>query len=379
MRSRTEAGAVFLAALAIATVTLCAACTWQSPRTVAQDYLTALQAHHYEQCYAMLTEEDRKACPIDHFLAVVPLAPDVTRRWFRLALGATSFEIGEPAGQELRRTIPLEVKAPDLARFERIINARVGLDADPAPAARKALAHGDYPRLAYRDDIVLVKEHHRWRVRADFPARLQAADLRRKALDLYYGGSYAQAIDHLRQAIAVLDKSDATGGWGLKFLYARELHELGEIAAESAAASAYAENLKLSEIAMRMSAAQHPAVFGKITNQGNRVIDELRMKVTFFTGRRASRRALFIEQHIPIATPLQFTNFTIKALPLMPGETREFGFELKAPIDTQQVADPYVVVSDIVFTAPELMPPASAESHANRKAVPAATATEPRD
>ncbi len=360
---------------ALATATLCAACTWQSPRTVAQDYLTALEEHHYEQCYAMLTEDDRKAYPLDRFLAMVPLAPDVTRRWFRPVLKATSFEVGEPTGQGLRRTIPINVKAPDLARFQRIIDATVGPDADPAPVARKALAHGDYPQLACRDDIVLLKEHHRWRVRAGLRAREQAADLRRQTLDLYYGGSYKQAIDYYRQAIAVLDKSDATGGSGLKFLYARELHELEEIAGESAAATAYAENLKLSEIGMRMSAAQHPAVFGKITNRGNRALDEVRMKVTFFKGRGAARRALFIEQHIPIATPLQFTDFTIKALPLMPGETREFGFELKAPISTQQVADPYVAVSDIVFTEPELMPPAGSGSHPNRKAVPAATAT----
>jgi hypothetical protein len=364
-----------MAALAIAAATLCAACTWQSPRTVAQDYLTALQEHQYQQCYAMLTEDDRETCPLDRFLALVPLAPDVTRRWFRPVLKAASFEIGEPTGEGLRMTIPIDVKAPDLARLERIINATVGLDADPAPAARKALAFGGFPRLSYRDDIVLVKEHHRWRVRADFPAREQAADLRRQALDLYYTGSYTQAIDYYRQAIAVLEKSAATGGWGLGFLYARELHELETIVGESAAATTYAENLKLSEIGMRMSAAAHPAVFGKITNLGHRAVDGVRMRVTFFKGRGDARRVLFIEQHVPIATPLQFTDFSIKALPLMPGETRDFGFELKAPISTQQIADPYVTVSDIVFTQPELTLPAHSDSHPNSKAGPAATAT----
>jgi tetratricopeptide (TPR) repeat protein len=370
-------GAAFLAALAIAASSLCASCTWQSPRTVAQDYMSALEDHHYDQCYAMLTEADRQVCSLDRFLTLVPLAPDVTRRWFHATLKATSFKIGEPAGQGLRRIIPIDVKAPDLVRFERIIDATVGPDADPAPVADKALAHGDYPQLAYLDDIVLVKEHHRWRVRADFPARQQAADLRRQALDLYYGGSYKEAIDYYRQAIELLEKSDATGGWGLKFRYGRELHEIEEIAGQSAAAAAYLDNLKLSEIEMRMSAQEHPAVFGKITNHGNRPLDEVRMKVTFFKGHGAARRALFIEQHIPIATPLQFTDFTIRALPLMPGETRDFGFELKAPISTQQVADPYVAVSDVVFTESALMPPA--DSHPTGKASPAATAAEPED
>jgi hypothetical protein len=365
-----------VAVLAIAAATFCAACTWQSPRTVAQNYLTALQEHRYEQCYAMLTEDDRKACPLDRFLALVPLAPDVTRRWFRPTLKATSFDIGEPAGQGLRRTVPIDVKAPDLARFERIINATVGPDADPGPAARRALAHAEVPRLAYRDDIVLEKEHHRWRVWAGFRAREQAADLRRRGLDFYYAGSYKRAIDSYRQAIAVLEKSDATGGWGLKFLYARELDALEKIVSESAAATAYTANLKLSEIGMKMSAAKHPAVFGKITNLGDRPLDSVRMQVTFFEGRSAARRVLFIEQHIPIATPLQFTDFTIRAQPLMPGETRDFGFELKAPIGTQQVADPYVAVSDIVFTQPALLL-AGPDSQPNRKAAPAATSSSP--
>jgi hypothetical protein len=372
MRSRLRPGALCVAALAIAT--LCTSCTWQSPRTVAQNFLRALQDHHYEQCYAMLTEDDRAVCPLARFLTMVPLAPDeVTRRWFGPVLKATSFEIGEPSGQGLRRVTPINVKTPDLARFERIINATVGLDADPVAVARKTLAHGDYPQLAYRDDIVMVKEHHRWRVWVDFRARQQAADLRRQALDFYYGDSYKEAIDYYRQAIAILEKADATGGWGLKFRYARELHELDGIVAQSAAETAYTENLKLSNIGLRMSATQHPAVFGKITNRGNRALDEVRMKVTFFKGHGAARRALFIEQHIPIATPLQFTDFTIRSLPLMPGETRDFGFELKAPINVQQVSDPYVAVSEVVFTQPDLIPPL--EAHPQRKAGPAATAS----
>ncbi|HUY20661.1 MAG TPA: hypothetical protein VMV15_15715 [Candidatus Binataceae bacterium] len=371
IRSRIRRGALCVAALAIAT--LCASCTWQSPRTVAQNFLTALRGHHYEQCYAMLTEDDRAACPLARFLTMVPLAPEVTRRWFGPVLKATSFEIGEPSGQGLRRVAPINVKTPDLARFERIINATVGLDADPVPVARKTLTHGDYPQLTYRDDIVIVKEHHRWRVRVDFRARQRAADLRRQALDFYYGGSYKEAIDYYRQAIAILEKADATGGWGLKFRYARELHEIDGIVAQSAAATAYTENLKLSDIGLRMSATQHPAVFGKITNRGNRALDEVRMKVTFFRGHGAARRALFIEQHIPIATPLQFTDFTIRSLPLMPGETRDFGFELKAPLNVQQVSDPYVAVSEVVFTQPDLIPPV--EAHPQRQAGPAATAS----
>jgi hypothetical protein len=361
--------------LAIAAL-LCAGCTWQSPRTIAQNYVTALKQHNYAQCYAMLTEDDRRACPLDRFLTEVPLAPDATRRWFSHVLKATEFEINEPQGQGLRRTVPVNVKGPDLARLERIVNAAAGPDADPAPAASDALAHRQFPELAYREDIVLVKEHHRWRVRADFPAREQAADLRRQALDRYYAGFYDQALDFYRQAIAVLERSHATGGLGLKFLYSRELRELEAIMNERAAAAAYADNLKLADVGMRMSAGGRPAVFGRITNGGNRAVDSVRLKVTFFERTGTVRRSIFVEQHVPIATPLQFSDFATKAIPLMPGETRDFGFELKAPIATQQAADPYVTVGDVILTQADLMPPAGGEPRPTQKsASPAATAT----
>jgi len=338
----------------------CAGCTWQSPRTIAQNYLSALEQHDYARCYAMLTEQDRKSCPLDRFLTDVPLGPDTTRRWFGHVLNATEFELGEPQGEGLRRIVPLKVTAPDLARLERIVNAAAGPDADPAPAAGDALAHRQFPTLAYRDDIVLVKEHHRWRVRADFPAREQAAAMRRQALDRYYAGALDQALDFYRHALAIVRNSQATGGWGLEFRYGRELRELEAIAKERPAAAAYGDNLKLTDVGMRMSADGHPAIFGRITNAGNRAVDSVRMKVTFFERSGRVRRSIFVEQHVPLATPLQFSDFAIKAVPLMPGETRDFGFVLKAPIATQQQADPYVTVSDVVLTQPDLMPPAAA-------------------
>src|SRR5579875_1608813 len=367
-------GARLCRASILVTAMLFAGCTWQSPRTVAQNYLTALEQRQYEQCYLMLTEVDREAYPRERFLTAVPLTQDVTRRWFWPVLKATDFDLGEPQGQGLRRIVPVKVKAPDLARLERTINAMIGLDADPVPAARHALSSGDFPALSYLDDIVLVKEHHRWRVRADFPARERAADLRRHALDSYYGGSYAQAVGYYRDAITALDRSEATGGWGLKYLYGRELHEIETIVAQRAVALAYDDKLKLSDIGMRMSAAGRPAIFGKIANNGDRPVDSVRMNVTFYQGHGADRRDVFVEQHVPIATPLQFSDFSLRALPLMPGETRNFGFELKAPIDTQRSADPYVTVSDVVLTQPDLMP--STESGARTKgASPTARAT----
>lgn len=304
----------------------------------------------------MLTEGDRNAQPLGRFVAEIPLAPDVTQRWFGWMLNVTSYQIGEPVRQGDRMVVPVRVTAPDLPRFERTIEAVVGTDGEPLPVARRSLKDGDYPRLTYDDDIVMVKEHHRWRMLVDFPAREQAAAMRHGALELYYQHDNDRAIATYEKAIATLDKAVGTGGRGLEFLYGRELAELRSLKTEAGAAAAYLPMLKLSGIGMKMSASHHPAVFGKITNTGSRLVDKVRMKVTFFQGHGKKRREVFSEEHTPVAMPVQFTDFTVRTLPLMPGETRDIGFELEAPVTAEEEADPYVAVSEIVFTPEQLMP-----------------------
>jgi hypothetical protein len=121
--------------------------------------------------------------------------------------------------------------------------------------------------------------------------------------------------------------------------------------------------MKVIDVGMRVSTARHPALFGKITNPWKVPVDSVRMKVTFFQGSGAARRAIFAEEHVAIATPIEFSDFTIKAIPLAPGETRDFGFELKAPAATEQNADPFVAVSQVVLTPAQLMPAQASELH----------------
>ncbi|MBF6570021.1 MAG: hypothetical protein IVW54_14220 [Candidatus Binataceae bacterium] len=340
---------------------LLSGCTWQSPRAVVQNYLAAIKQHRYEQCYAMLTDSDRQAYTLQQFLTAIPLTPSVTQTWFRPVLEDTSYDIGEPRGQGLHLIVPVKVITPDLPRFERTIDAIVGPDVDPAPVARRALANGEYPDLGYDDQVVLIKEHHRWRVKADFPALEDAARLRRSALQYYYRAQYGQAVQEYQQAIAALAKADSSGGLGKSFLYRREMKEIQEIAAGHGAPNP--ARMKVADVGMRVSTAQHPALFGKITNPWKVPIDNVRMKVTFFQGSGAARRAIFAEEHVAIATPIEFSDFTIKAIPLAPGETRNFGFELKAPAATEQDADPFVAVDQVAATPTELIPAKGSELH----------------
>jgi hypothetical protein len=333
-----------------------AGCIGQRPQMIAQHYVDALKQHQYGDCYVMLAAEDRQARTPDRFVAVIPLAPDVTSNWFKLVLEATTYQVGRTRREGPRAIVPVIVTTPDLARFERSVEAYVGPDGEPIPVARDALKNGEYPKITYEDNIVLVKERHRWCVTVDFAAREAAAAARREALESYYRFDFSKAEAGYTKALAVLRKSDATGTRGLEFLYGRELAEILSIQAEAPAAKSYMEKLSLSDVGMKMSANRRPAVFGKITNQGNRTIDGIKMAITFFDGRGPRRRAIFSEQHTPISTPLEFTNFTIRALPLAPGETRSFGIEIAAPEKVETAGDPFVAVSDIIFTPPGLMP-----------------------
>ncbi len=110
-----------------------------------------------------------------------------------------------------------------------------------------------------------------------------------------------------------------------------------------------------------MSASRVPGIFGKITNSGDKAIDEVQMTVTYYMGKGKRKKAAYTEDHAAVVTPLEFTNFSRTVLPLVPGETRDFGFKLSAPPDIQQKATPDLTVTSIVFTqsqAPLPKPPA---------------------
>jgi len=133
---------------------------------------------------------------------------------------------------------------------------------------------------------------------------------------------------------------------------------------------------------MKMSASRVPGIFGKMTNSGDKPIDEVQFTVTYTEGKGKTKKEVFSEVHVPIATPLEFNNFGRPVLPFVPGETRTFGFRLTAPTDIQQKATPDLTVTSIVFTqsgaplpkpaAPSPSPGASPAAGASAAAAPAA-------
>ncbi len=333
----------------------------KSPSRVGENYLDSLKLRNYPAVYQMLSHQDQVDQTLEQFLTDIPMAPDVTKDWFRVVLLQTNYQVGEAKTEGAdKAVVPVKVTAPDLALWERTINAKLTPIQSPESAAQKSLDTGDYPKVTYDDSMVMVKEGGEWRLFVDFAARDMIKKQHKEAVELYHKHDFDKAIAAYQDLIAALDKEEATDNQGLRFFYARELTEIQAAKAQIPDAQAYASKLVLSDVDMKMAMSRVPGIFGKITNSGDKAIDEVQMTVTYSEGKGKKKKLVYTEEHTPISTPLEFTNFSRAVLPLVPGETRSFGFRLSAPPDIQQKATPDLNVSAIAFTqsqAPLPTPP----------------------
>jgi len=329
----------------------------------ASDYLDDLQLFGYQAIYSMLSHGDQVDRPIDDFLKDIPMAPDVSKDWFRPVLQKMQYEVGDTKMEgDDKAIVSVKVTGPDLALWERTTDAGVGSGGDSADAdAQKSLQNGTYPKVTYDDAIVMVKEGSDWKVLVDYSARDKIKKMHKDAVELYHKHDYDKAIAAYQDLLAACDKEEATGIPGLKFLYANELKDIQNVKAQIADAQAYVPKLALSDVDMKMAASRVPGIFGKVSNTGDKAIDEVGMTVTYYEGKGKKKKVVYTEDHDAVVTPLEFTNFSRNVLPLVPGETRDFGFKLNAPPEVQQKANPDLTVTSIVFTqssAPLPKPPA---------------------
>src|SRR5208283_1984367 len=203
--------------------------------------------------------------------------------------------------------VTVSVTQPDLALWERTVDASLSGDETPDPIAQKNLAENTYPKVTYDDNVVMVNQGGEWRLFVDFPFKENIIKEHKDAVDLYHKHDYDKAV------------------------------------------AAY-QKIPLSDVDMKMAASRVPGIFGKMTNSGDKAIDEVEFTVTYTEGKGNKKKEVFSEVHSPVATPLEFTNFGRPVLPFVPGETRSFGFRLTAPTDIQQKATPDLTVTSIVFT-----------------------------
>ena len=341
-----------VAAVVAALTMLLAGCGRGSPHGVAERYLEYLQQFNYDASYHLLSARDRHDRTLREFVAEIPLAPDVSPIWFRPILHITHYELGPEHRNSdgVTASVPVRITMPDLPLWERILDAAAGPGDTGADRAQRSLDIGDYPKVTYDDTFFLAKEHHHWRVVAGLADRDVIIDQHRQAVVQYHQHDFAGAIATFKSMISSLEKQQATGSRSLAQRYRGELAAIEKVMAQQAGTAAYLPRLKLDRVAMKMSEARVPAIFGTITNAGDQPLDEIALAVTWYEGRGKDLRAVHREIHPVVATPLQFTDFSRSVLPFIPGETRNFGFILTAPAQIEQEASPYVTVSSIAFT-----------------------------
>lgn len=376
--SRIQAKGAMLAA-GVVCAFLMAGCQGHTPQGAAQTYLSNLKLYNYPGCYQALSHQDQLDRTMDQFLVEIPMAPEVSRDWFKGVLRTYDYKVGDSKTDGGKATVTVSVTRPDLALWERTVDASLSGSATPDSIAQKNLAEGTYPKISYDDNLVLVNEGGEWRLLVNFPFKENIVKEHKDAVDLYHKHDYDKAIAAYQKILDELDKEQATGNTGLKFQYGRELADIQSAQKQIPDAQAYVPKIVLSDVDMKMSASRVPGIFGKMTNSGDKAIDEVQFTVTYTEGKGKNKKEVFSEVHTPVATPLEFNNFGRPVLPFVPGETRSFGFRLTAATDIQQKATPDLTVTSIVFTqsSAPLPKPAAPSPTPAPGASPAAAASAP--
>jgi len=382
---RIQARGAMLAAVAVCAF-LVAGCQGHSPQAAANNYLNNLKLYNYPAAYQALTHQDQVDRTMDQFLSEVPMAPDVSKDWFKGILRTYDYKVGDAKIDGDKAIVTVSVTRPDLGLWERTVDAGLSGEQTPDSIAQKNLTEGTYPKVTYDDNMVMVQQGGEWRLLVDFPCKENILKEHKDAVNLYHQLDYDKAIAAYQKILDELDKEQASGNAGLKYQYGRELADIQNAQKQQPDAQAYIPKVVLSsDVAMKMTASRVPGIFGKITNSGDKSIDELQLTVAYYEGKGKNKKAVFNEVHPIISTPLEFTNFGHPVKPFVPGETRDFGFRLTAAPEVQQKANPDLTVTSIVFTqssaplpkpaAPSPSPGASPAASGSAAAAPAAAAS----
>jgi hypothetical protein len=324
------------------------------PEEVAMVYLGALKAGDYQACYRMIAENDLVHGSLGGFLGQMPMAPNVERRWFGQIEAATEYRVGRAVERGGEAIVPVNVTTPNLALWERMLGARNATKQAVQKGFEKQLAGGDYPRLSYSDQIVMVWEGGEWRILAGFAQRARIDRLHDQALANYHQLQYDKALGLYRQMLERLDKAPFTADREVAFQLGREMKRVEAASAGAAAAQSYLPRLALKNVDAKPALSGSPGMFGQMVNSGDRDLDQVELTVSYYSD---AGKLVYSERHTPVALPLEFTDFDLPVVPFHPGETRAIGITLTAPLEIQQQNKPRMVVSGVIFSEPLAAPP----------------------
>ncbi|HLX38183.1 MAG TPA: hypothetical protein VKR29_10290, partial [Candidatus Binataceae bacterium] len=198
--------------------------------------------------------------------------------------------------------------------------------------------------------LVMVKEGSDWKLFYDYGEKDTIEKKHKEAIEAYHKHDYDKSIAAYQAALAECDKEEATGNAGIKYRLQRELDDVNAVKAQIPDGQAYVPKLALTNVDMKMAASRVPGIFGNISNNGDKAIDEVVCTVTYSEGKGKKKAQVFSEEHTIVVTPLEFVNFSRPVLPFVPGETRSFGFKLTAPPDVQSKASPDLEITGVVFS-----------------------------
>ncbi len=270
--------------------TFAAGCQGKTPQRAADTYLGNLKLFNYPACYQALSHQDQVDRTIDQFLSEVPMAPDVSKDWFKGILRTYDYKVGDSKTQGDKEIVTVSVTRPDLELWERTADAAASGDTTPDQIAQKNLTDNTYPKVTYDDNMVMVNQGGEWHLLVNFPFRENIIKEHKDAVDLYHKHDYDKAIAADQKIIDELDKDQSTGNAGLKFQYGRELADIQNSQKQLPDAQAYVPKIVLSDVDLKMSSSRVPGIFGKMTNSGDKALDEVQFTVTYYEGKGKNKK-----------------------------------------------------------------------------------------
>ena len=334
------------------------------PKAAARTYLAALKIGDYQTCYQMLAKRDRDHSSMDEFLSDIPMAPSVERRWFAPIENATEYQVRRPFSRGDEMIVPVNVTTPNLVIWERMLGALNQTRPEIRTKAERQLSSGGYPRLSYADQLVLVEQEQEWHLVAGFDQKEQITRLRDEALGAYHAFDYDRALSLYRQVMERLEKAPFSGSGGLSRALGDEMKAIEAARANAPAARLYLSKVVLKNVVTKPAQSGASGIFGQITNSGERALDQVELTVSYGP---EPGKPVYSEKHVPISTPLEFTDFDMPIVAFGPGQTRDFGILLKAPPPIQEHDKPSVTVTGLIFSAAPALSPklAGVRTHGN--------------